>query len=355
MLKVLSISLLFATSFAQDKPKTWDQLIANGESAKLATTLLLNEAYQKRNEQSDKSEKPEDQVDDDLREGGGLEFLPDNTDEITNFELFNRHNFFHYYKNQSSPYYTAAVHSIKGKSPTAALEDEKYKAFREFLIYGQKNPRLKDLLPDLIVNDEETDPTLLKTLLQDPNPELRASFARSFWRSLTMHTDDPKNYYETVKLFLEQTNKDDLLDAFKNFDNKGLLSDEFRYCSPQFWTVARLLTGEQKGGKFGSIIDKKISEKDDELNECLDAKALRDLSDDDYRKLATVPAYEKSFWSKMHIESSKLNDAEEKITEAAKQKQKDEDQKWLQQIIKLLVNKTGTKTAPASGTKTQKN
>ncbi len=349
MLKLIGITLLLATSFAQDK--TWDQLIASGDGSKPMATLLLNNAFNKRNDQSSKEEKKEVE---DSNEGGGLEFLPDNTDEVVNLDLLNNHSFYHYYKDQSSPYYTAAAHAIKGKSPSAALEDGKYKAFREFLIYGQKNPRLKDLLPDLLINDDATDPDMLKALLQDPNPELRASFARSFWRAMAMHTDDPKNYYESVKFFIENTNKDDLIEAFKNFDNKGYLSEEFRHCSPQFWTVARLLMGEQKGGKFGAIIDKKISEKDDELNECLDAKALRDLSDADYTKLATVPAYEKSFWSKMHIESSKLNDAEEKITEAAKQKQKDEDQKWLQQIIKLLANKTGAKTAPAPGTKIQK-
>lgn len=346
MLKIMGLSLLLASSFAQDKSKTWDQLIANGEGSKYAATLLLNEAFNKRHDQTDKTEK------DESTDAGaaGLEFLPDSTDEITNLELFNKHELFHFYKKTTQTYYNAAVESIKGKSPTVALEDEKYKIFREFLLYGQKNPRLRDLLPDLLINDDETDPLLLKTMLQDSNPELRSSFARNFWRTLATFNDDPKNYYESVKFYIENTNKDDLLEAFKNFDNKGYLSDDFRFCSPQFWMTARLLIGEKKDNKFGAIIDKKISEKDDELNECLDAKALRDLSDADYKKLTSDSKYQKEFWSKMHLESSKFNDAEEKITEAAKKQRIDEEQKWLQQTINFLVNKTGTTTAPAKKT-----
>lgn len=345
MLKLLGFTLLLANSFAQDKPKTWDQMIAAGDGAKLATTLQLNDAYNKRHEQDSKdaNEKNED-----VSSVGGFEFLPDNSDEITNLDLLNKFEFFHYYKDGSKSYLDAAIEAVKGRSPAAAVDNEKYKSFREFLIYGQKNPRLKDLLPDLLVNDEATDPALMKALLQDPNPELRAAFARSYWRSMASFTDETENFYKTTKLFLENTNKDDLIEAFKNFDNKGYLSDEFRYCSPQFWLAGRLLMGEQKNKKFGEIIEKKIAENDDELNECKDAKVLRDLSDADYQKLTSDSVYQKNFWAKMNLESSKMNDVDEKITEAGKQKQKDEERKVLQQIINLLVKKEGAKTAPPS-------
>lgn len=325
MFKILTALLLIATSFAQRK--TWQELIASGEHEKLATTLLLNESFQIDYKSKFPDSEPE---------------VYKSSNQIGNGVELNNYHYYNYFLTEIVPYEKAAGESILQKNQADTQSDKKYQEFRNFLIYSQEQPKLRDTITSALLSDSKTNKTLLLALLKDPNPELRSSFARAFWRELASENYDPKKTYEFIQLFMENTNKDDLIAAVKVFERDGFLSDSFNDCSLFFAAVSHILVGEKNADILysGEVInealknleeDKKnkntadltLEQIDANIQMCNAAKALFTLSSDNQKKLISDSVFQKDFWGRFDIDEEK--------------------KKWLQQAFKFMVNQTGAK------------
>lgn len=328
----IAITLLVTTGFAQDK--SWHEMIASGEREKHATTLQLAEAYSKHyKKQFPHADKEE----------------IENSQEITSGEDLNNFQYYKYFIKEMKQYEDKAAQAIANLSPQAAHSDKDYKIFREFLLYSQDQPKLKDLITSTLAGDTSTDKKLLEAFLQDPNPKLRASFASDLWRELAAENYSPEKTFRHIELFMQNMNKDDLLKAVQNFNRDGFLSDSFNDCSPFFAITAHILAGEKNKGiqysgfridkkleeleadKKGGTSDLKPEELEQEIQTCKLAQTLIKLPDADMQNLISNSKFEKEFWAKFNLDSKQ--------------------REWLHHTIKYLFNKrssgSGAGVAPA--------
>lgn len=270
MLKLLCLlsAVIFSLANAEEpKSNNWAELIANGEARLSKTTLNFNASYTKTRAAEEKADEekrkaalaknPKAQVFEPAEE-----IKVSSTKEITSLEELSSYRLFQFYEKQVDPYQKAAVEKIGKLSPSQALETKEYQEFRQFVIYGQFNPQLKDLTIDKLFDDKGSDRKLLATLLADPNPEIREGTSTAFWRILSVRATEPEIFYQTIKFFAEHANKDALIESINNVDGKGFLSFEQRICSPQYWTAVRLLAGKEspEAKKAFARLDKKLQE-----------------------------------------------------------------------------------------------
>lgn len=283
MFKIVLLSLVSAASFAQDK--SWQELILAEEYAKPLTTMLLNEEFHA-----------------DLAKQRIYSGVPEGAKEDAYIKFF--------YKS-SLPYEKKAVDAAEGKqSIKEVFESAEYQDYRKFLIYGQRNPRLRDLMFEIFARKHGTSSLIAVAVALDNHPEIRAGFARTFARS-QQRLIKPEDQFKNIQIFAKFIDKKDLSQALKDLE-QGPAVAGVDPCNPQFWILARSVGGTQKYPAIEADIKENLDSLDAvvaqkrfspaaaqaQKNRCTTAYAIRDLSDENLQKLKSDKAYQDEFWKK---------------------------------------------------------
>lgn len=283
MLKIIAVSLMVftSTSFAD---KTWDQLIAEGQGTKPLATNLLNEAFRKK---------------------AGLKTSDDIEKHVEKYENF--------YFEVAEKYAAEAALSIKGKEPKDAITDPKYIAYRNFILYGKDiNKHLEGSLLYSIAQNANLEPALLKAIEYDPQREIKDGFAEIYFGRLLTPNKRDVIYLGDVGKIMKILNKEEIAREIKWIEENEEFGKETNLCNPPFWLVTRIITGKQPHLKFDAKI-KAFHEKLDDLEKrkpesagvvkshrdrCKVAEHIRNLSDEDIKKLNTDDDFAENFWFK---------------------------------------------------------